>query len=53
MVAFYVPCGGTSLTYGWVPATYGTDFIDRCISYTGSAELIGGASKAITDLGAC
>jgi len=53
MVAFYVPCGGTSLTYGWISPTTNPDFIDRCISYTGSAELVGGNSRVVTDLGAC
>jgi len=56
VVAFYVPCGGTSLTYGWINATNDPDdFIERCISYTGSAELAGSLPdlRQMTDIGAC
>ena len=49
-VAFYVPCNSSTLTYSFIQP--GGAFDEVCISYTGSAEMIGGIGT-ITDLGAC
>ena len=49
-VAFYVPCNGSTLSYSFIQP--GGAFTDQCISYTGSAEMVG-SNTSITDLGVC
>ena len=52
-VAFYVPCGGTTLTYRFLQPTGPDDDWEYCVSYTGSAQIVGPLDSTMTNLGYC